>query len=185
MRRLSTLPLAALAATWLLAAPAPVRAAGGLTGIDAMTATVFQEGQSSFSGLALRFRLSDPRLVENIEILPTVEYWRNSSTVDAFNLRAVRRDATLSGDIRWLFPGEAWRLYAGGGISVHFLSNEVDAPTLGLNNANESLTKGGLGLLVGASFGSKAKLGNFLEAKGHFVGGYRQLKMNMGLSWNR
>ncbi len=182
MRRLSTLPLAALAAACWLAAPVPARAAGGLTGVDLMTATVFQEGQSSFSGLAIRFRLNDPRLVENIEFLPTVEYWRNSSSVDAFNLRAVRRDATLSGDVRWNFPGEAWRLYAGAGIAVHFLSNEVESPLL---SGNDSLTKGGLALLGGVSFGSKAKLGNFLETKGHLVGGFRQLKVNMGLSWNR
>lgn len=184
MRRTTLAHLAALAATLALAA-SPARAAGGLTGLDAMTATVFQEGQSSFSGLAIRFRLTDPRLTDNIEILPTVEYWRNSSQLDAFGLRAVRRDGTLSGDLRWLFPGDAWRLYAGAGIAVHFLSNEVDAPSLGLNDANDSLTKGGLALLAGASFGGRAKFGNFIEAKGHLVGGYRQLKINMGLSWNR
>ena len=182
MRRILLASIAALAAAFALLAPSPARAAGGLTGIDAMTATVFQEEQSSFSGLAIRFRLSDPRLMENIEFLPTVEYWRNSSTVEAFNLRAVRRDATLGGDARWLFPGEAWRIYAGAGIAVHFLSNEVESPAL---TGNDSLTKGGLALLGGVSFGSKAKLGNFLEAKGHLVGGFRQLKINMGLSWNK
>ena len=182
MRRSVLASVAALAATFLIFAALPARAAGGLTGIDAMTATVFQEDQSSFSGLAIRFRLNDPRLVEDIEFLPTVEYWRNSSTVEAFGLRAVRRDATLGGDVRYLFPGEAWRLYAGAGIAVHFLSNEVESPAL---TGNDSLTKGGLALLGGVSFGSKAKLGNFLEAKGHLVGGFRQLKINMGLSWNR
>jgi len=29
------------------------------------------------------------------------------------------------------------------------------------------------------------RFGNFLELKAHFVGGYRQIKLNMGLSWNR
>ena len=182
MRRTTLASIAALAATLLISATAPARAAGGLTGIDVMTSTVFQEEQSSFSGLAIRFRLSDPRLVENIEFLPTVEYWRNSSTVDAFDLRAVRRDATLSGDVRWLFPGESWRIYAGTGVAVHFLSNEVESPAL---TGDDSLTKGGLTLLSGVSFGSKAKLGNFLEVKGHLVGGFRQLKINMGLSWNK
>ena len=185
MRRHIPRSVAALAATAIMFATAPAWAAGGLTGIDAMTATVFQEGQSSFSGLAIRCRLHDARLLDNVEFLPTVEYWRNSSSIEAFGLRAVRRDATLGGDARWMFPGEAWRAYAGAGVAIHFLSDEVDAPTLGLNKANNSLTKGGVALLGGVAFGTKSKIGNFIEAKGHLVGGFRQLKVNMGLSWNR
>lgn len=181
MRRITPVLLAACAATLVLAA-APARAASGLTGVDVMTATVFQEDQSSFSGLGIRGRFGDSRLLDNVEFLPTVEYWRNSSTVDAFGLRAIRRDATLSADVRWNFPGEAWRFYAGTGLAVHFLSNEVTMPSL---RGNDSLTKGGLTVLGGVSFGSKARLGNFLEAKGHLVGGFRQLKINMGLCWNR
>ena len=101
-------------------------AANGLAGIDAMTATVFQQDQSSFSGLAIRARLHSAKLLDNVEFLPTVEYWRNSSKVDAYDLRTVRRDATLGTDARWMFPGEAWRPYAGAGVAVHFLSDEVD-----------------------------------------------------------
>jgi len=67
---------------------------------------------------------------------------------------------------------------------VHFLSSEVDAPGLGINGANDSLTKGGLALLAGVAFSTKSRIGNFLEVKGHLVGGYRQLKVNMGLAWN-
>ena len=182
MRGITPVLLAASAASVLLFAAAPAHAIGGLTGLDVMTATVFQEDQSSFSGLGIRGRFGDSRLLDNIEFLPTVEYWRNSSSVEAFGLRAVRRDATLAGDARWLFPGEAWRFYAGAGLAVHFISSEVTSPTL---RGNDSLTKGGLTVLGGVAFGSKSKLGNFLEAKGHLVGGFRQLKINMGLSWNR
>lgn len=184
MRRPASFSLAALAATALLALAAPARAGGGLTGIDAMTATVFQQGQSSFSGLAIRARLQDPRLLDVIEILPTVEYWRNSSSIDAFGLEATRRDATLGTDVRWLFPGEAWRIYAGAGVAVHFLTNKVNAPSYGLVDAKDSLTKGGLALLGGVAFGTKSRLGNFIEVKGHLIGDFRQLKINMGLSWN-
>jgi opacity protein-like surface antigen len=159
----------------------PAHAVNGLAGIDAMTATVFQKGQSSFSGLALRFRLHDARLLDNVEFLPTVEYWRNSSSLDAFDLHAVRRDATLGADARWMFPGESWRPYLGAGLAVHFLSSEVD---FGANHDNDSLTKGGLTLLGGVSFGNKSRIGNFIEVKGHLVGDFRQLKVNMGLSWN-
>lgn len=175
---------AALAATAVLSGAVPARAAGGLSGVDAMTATVFQEGQSSFSGLAIRFRLQHSRLLDDIEFMPTVEYWRNSSRVEAFDLHTVRRDATLGTDVRWMFPGEAWRAYAGAGVAVHFLSDEVNAPGLGLNNEKDSLTKGGLALLGGVAFGTKSRLGNFIELKGHLVPSFRQLKINMGLSWN-
>src|SRR5258706_4066978 len=103
-----------------------------------MTSTVFQEGQSSFSGLAIRGRLHDERLLDNVEFLPTVEYWRNSSSVSAFGLSAIRRDATLGADARWMFPGEAWRFYGGAGLAVHFISNEVNAPSLGHKNDSRS-----------------------------------------------
>ena len=39
---------------------------GRLAGVDVMTATVFQQGQSSFSGLGLRFRINDSRLLEQV-----------------------------------------------------------------------------------------------------------------------
>jgi len=184
MRRHVASLLAALAATAVLIA-ASTCSAGGLTGIDGMMATVLQEGQSSFSGLAIRGRFHDVRFLEAVDFLPTVEYWRNSSTINAFGLNAVRRDATLGADVRYLFPGELWRFYAGGGYSVHFLSAEVHAPVAGLEDANDSLTKGGLTVLGGVAFGTTSRVGNFIELKGHLVGGFRQLKINMGLSWNR
>src|SRR5262249_55678551 len=133
VRRLTAFPCAALAAIALMTA-APARAEGGLTGIDGMMATVLQEGQSSFSGLAVRGRFHNARLVDNLDFLPTVEYWRNSSTINAFGLNAVRRDATLGADARWMFPGSIWRFYAGGGYAVHFISNEVHAPVPGLED---------------------------------------------------
>jgi hypothetical protein len=200
VRDFSTRLLAVVAATAVLittvpglahAADAPAAgtrpASGyGLTGVDAMTATVFQEGQSSFSGLGIRARLHDARLLDNVEFLPTVEYWRNSSTVNLVsgNVSTVRRDAALSADARWMFPGEVWRAYAGAGLAVHFLSDQLNAPGLGLVDRKHSLTKGGLTLLGGVAFGTKSRVGNFIEVKGHLVGGFRQLKINMGLSWN-
>ena len=182
MRRHALTLLAALAA---IAVFTPVARAGGLTGIDGMMSTVLQEGQSSFSGLAIRGRFQDGRFVNNVDFLPTVEYWRNSSTINAFGLNAVRRDATLGADVRYLFPGEMWRFYAGGGYAVHFISNEVHVPVAGLEDANDSLTKGGLTLIGGVAFGTTSRVGNFIELKGHLVGDYRQLKINMGLSWNK
>lgn len=183
--------LAVVAATAVMftTAPGPAQGAGaaakgGLAGIDAMTSTVFQKDQSSFSGLGIRALLKSARLLDNVEFLPTVEYWRNSSKVDAFDLRTTRRDATLGVDSRWMFAGESWRFYAGAGYAVHFLSDEVNAPTLGLNDKKDSLTKGGLTLLGGVSFGAKtAPIGSFVEVKSHLVGDFEQIKINLGLSW--
>lgn len=159
---------------------------GGLTGVDVMTATVFQQGQSSFSGLGLRFRIGDSRLLDSVELLPTIEYWRNSTTLDAGapvgRIHAVRRDATIGFDVRYVIPRENFNAYLGTGIGVHFLSNEA---RVGSTESDDSLTKGGLTLLAGASFANTSRFGNFLELKAHFVGGYRQIKLNMGLSWNR
>lgn len=159
---------------------------GGLSGVDVMTATVFQQGQSSFSGLGLRFRIGDSRLLDSVELLPTIEYWRNSTTLDAGapvgRIHAVRRDATIGFDVRYVIPRENFNAYVGTGIGVHFLSNEA---RVGTTQSDDSLTKGGLTLLAGASFANTSRFGNFLEVKAHFVGGYRQIKLNMGLSWNR
>jgi hypothetical protein len=111
--------------------------------------------------------------------MPTIEYWRNSSSIGALRLK--RSDATLGADARWLFPGKTWRFYAGGGVAIHYLSNEFqDASTL----QQESLAKGGLTLLTGLTLAQRQRYTNFLELKAHLVGGYRQLKLNMGLSWN-
>lgn len=159
---------------------------GGLTGVEAMTSTVFQQGQSSFSGLGLRFRISDSRLLEHIELLPTVEYWRNSTTLDAGapvgRIHAVRRDAMIGFNVRYVFPREHLNAYVGTGLGVHFLSNEAQ---VGSTESDDSLTKGGLTLLAGASFANQSRFGNFFEIEAHLVGGYRQIKLNMGLSWNR
>src|SRR5688572_23397956 len=107
---------AALAALLVVAADAsaqrstaPVTPAGAVTGVDAMTSTVMQEGQSSFSGLALRVRLQPAQLVKQIEIMPTIEYWRNSNTVQPYDICTTRKDATLGVDARYHFDLGTWR----------------------------------------------------------------------------
>src|SRR5207249_10332871 len=59
------LPAAARAADTAPPASTPVvTPAGTLTAIEAMTSTVLQEGQSSFSGLAIRARFQPPQLMK-------------------------------------------------------------------------------------------------------------------------
>ena len=165
------------------AAAAPVVAPkAGIIGLGAMTETVFQEGQSSFSGIAMRLRIRNARFRPNLELMPTMEYWQNTSSLAAFNVRTRRRDATLGLDLRWVFGNKkAWQPYAGAGYSVHFLEDELHIP--GVDESSGS-TRGGFSALGGVEFNLGERLGSFVEFKYHHVPDYRQLKLNLGLSWN-
>jgi hypothetical protein len=167
----------------LAAFPALASATGSITAVEAMTATIFQQHQSSFSGIGLRVRLQPPQLVKEISLMPTLEYWRNTSNISSFGIEAVRKDATLGVDACYLFPGQTWKGYAGAGFALHFLSNEVDAPTLGLNDATDSLIKGGVAALGGVTFGLAGRLSNMIELKYHHIPDHSQLKINWGLSY--
>jgi hypothetical protein len=115
--------------------------------------------------------------------MPSIEYWRNSSTVPPYNIRASRRDGTMAMDVRYMFHPAGWQPYIGAGFGVHFLSSQVNAPSLGLNDASDSVIKGGLSALAGVSFGMSKRLDNFIELKYHHIPDYRQLKINWGLAF--
>jgi hypothetical protein len=157
-------------------------AAGTLTAVEGMSSTIFQQGQSSFSGIGLRARLHPARVIEAIEFMPSIEYWRNSNTVQPYDIKTMRKDATFGVDARYHFTTGGWNPYIGAGYSLHFLSSRVNAPSLGLAEATNSVTKGGLDALAGATFGLTGRIDNFLEVKYHHVPDYRQLKINWGLS---
>jgi opacity protein-like surface antigen len=179
MRRL---PL--LTASFLLVAFSPTaHAATGFLGVDGMTATVLQEKQSSFSGLGLRGRLQPAGLIKEVELMPTVEYWRNSNTVQPYGIETMRKDATMAFDAVYRFNPSGWQPYVGMGYGLHFLTTRVNAPTLGLNNATNSVIKGGLAAMAGVTFGLNQRLDNFIELKYHHVTDYRQLKINWGLAY--
>ena len=156
------------------------RARRPVSGVDVMMSTVMQQNQSSFSGLGLRMRIQPPQLIPQVSLMPTIEYWRNRTTLDPFGIKTTRKDATLGMDAKYDFKLEGWNPYIGAGYSVHFLSAEVDAPAYGLNDANHSLTKGGLSLLGGVSFGLAGKLTNVIEVKYHHIPDQSQLKLNWG-----
>jgi hypothetical protein len=169
--------------TLLMLVSAVLARAQVFSGVDAMSSTVMQQHQSSFSGLAARVRLHSARIVQGFELLPYVEYWRNSTTVEPFGIWTARKDATLGADVRYSFQREGWRPYVGGGLGLHFLSTEVDAPSLGLRHANDSVVRGGLSALGGITFPLSQHLNNFVELKYHHLPGYSQLKLNMGIAW--
>lgn len=171
----------------LLALAAPLASpahAGTLVGIDGSTATVMQRHQSSFSGLGLRARVRDARLIDNIEFMPYFEYWRNTSSVQPFNIRSSRSDATLGADVRYATEFRGLHPYAGVGFGLHFIDNEVQAPTLGLPYGSSSLVKGGVAVLGGVSFALAGRLQNYLEVKYHHLPQYSQVKIAMGLAYN-
>jgi opacity protein-like surface antigen len=154
-----------------------------MTAIDAMTSTVMQEKQSSFSGVGVRTHLTSPVFIQGIEFMPAFEYWRNANTVDPFGIRTTRKDVTLAVDVGYSFKSEGTRPYLGLGYAVHFLSASVDYPSQSIYDTH-ALTKGGFSALGGVSFPLTQKVGNFLELKYHHIPDYRQLKFNWGISFN-
>src|SRR5262249_678865 len=134
-------------------APAPTSKA-----VEVVMSTIFQQHQSSFSGLGLRMRVRVPQLIEGFSIAPAIEYWRNTSTLSDFGLEATRKDATMAALLRYDFQREGWQPYFGAGLGLHFLSSHVNAPSLGLYDATESVTKGGVALLGGINFGLAGNL---------------------------
>jgi outer membrane protein W len=160
-------------------------ARAGITAVDVATSTVMQHNQTSFSGLGFRAHVSDSRLISNIEFLPYVDYWRNTSTVETFNIRSTRSDATLGVDARYMGAFKALHPYVGAGYGLHFFETEVQAPTLGLPNATNSLVKGGIDLLGGLNFAISDKLQNFIEVKYHHMPDYGQVKISMGLAFGK
>ena len=164
------------------AAPAPAAATMKISGIDAMTSTVMQEGQSSFSGLAVRARMTSPMFISGLVLMPTIEYWRNANSIQTFGIKTTRKDATLGADVYYAFRSTGTKPYVGAGLAIHFLSSTVDAPSLGLNDESHALVKGGVAVLGGLAFPLADRFDNFVELKYHHVPGYRQLKFNWGLS---
>lgn len=156
----------------------------GVSGLDVMTSTVFQEGQSSFSGIALRLRLRSGALLPSVEIMPAVEYWQNVNRLTVYELKTTRSNATLGCQVRWMMEREHWQPYLGGGLAVHFLSDKVSSPQINEANQSNSTVRGGYSLLAGVSFPLTEKLSNYVELQHHGVSRFRQLKFNTGLGWN-
>ena len=166
----------------LLAFSARASHAAVFSAVEVLSSTVMQKHQSSFSGLGLRARIQPPQLMEGFSLMPTLEYWRNQNTIQTFGIRSTRKDAALAGLLRYDFKRSGFQPYLGVGLGMHFLSNEVDAPSLGLNDASDSLIKGGVAVLGGASFGLAGRLGNLIELEYHRLSEESQLKINWGLS---
>ena len=186
---LAVLPKPAKAQSGSAATPVPAGSKaedthGGVSGLDVMTSTVFQDGQSAFSGIAVRLRLQSSLLVPNIEIVPAIEYWRDNTRIKTFGIETSRKDATLGVGARWTFFRANWQPYLGAGLAAHFIDEKANAPTLGVFDAHDSKVVGGYSLTGGILFILTDRMSNFLELEHHGVADNRQLKFSAGLGWN-
>jgi opacity protein-like surface antigen len=156
----------------------------GLTSVEGILSTIFQSGQSSFSGTGLRLHLHPSRMMEGFSLVPSLEYWRNSNELDTFGIKSTEKDATLGIEFRYNFPREsAFKPYLGIGYGLHFLSSEFEATTLGISG-NDSVTLGGVSALGGISMPITDRLVNVFELKFHYLSDNSQTKLNYGLAWN-
>jgi len=180
LRRARTLvTIAALAV--LAAAPTPARALS-VTNIEGMLSTIFESGQSSFSGIGLRVHVQSALLIPEISFVPVMEYWRNTNRLEAFDITSSQNDAALGFEARYTFPREGFQPYLGAGWSAHFLSSEVESPPINLKKS-DSVTRGAMTLVGGVNMPITAKLSNMLELKFHYLPGDSQTKLNYGLAW--
>ena len=156
----------------------------GVTSVEGILSTIFQSGQSSFSGTGLRLHLHPSRLMEGFSLVPSLEYWRNSNQLDTFGIKSTEKDATLGIEFRYQFPREsAFKPYLGVGYGLHFLSSEFEATTLGIDGS-DSVTLGGVSVLGGLSMPITERLLNVFELKFHYLPDNSQTKLNYGLAWN-
>jgi len=173
--------LVLLAALAVPAVPAPARALS-VTNLEGMLSTIFQSGESSFSGIGMRAHVQSALLIPEISFVPVMEYWRNTNTLEAFDIKSSQNDAALGFEARYTFPREGFQPYLGAGWSMHFLSSEVHSPSLALDKS-DTVTRGAMTLMGGVNMPITTRLSNVLEVKFHYLPGDSQTKLNYGLSY--
>lgn len=165
------------------AASEPKRLPLGILSVEVLLSTVFQSGETSFSGTGLRIPMQPAGLLEGFSLVPVIEYWRNSNQVETFGIKSTESDATLGVEFRYEFPREgSFKPYVGIGWGMHFMSSEFEAATLGLDGS-DSVTLGGVSALGGITMPITNRLMNIFELKFHYLPDQSQTKLNYGLAW--
>ena len=155
-----------------------------MNGLDGMTQTVKQEGQSAITGLALRARLGSDDLPVHVTIMPTLEYWRDTAHLQDFNIRSTQKDLALGVDARYDLSLGSWRPYMGAGVATHFIKTSFSAPDIGIAPSEQGHTKVGPNALIGLQLAPLGFLQSFIEAKYAYVPPFRQFKFDWGLGVN-
>src|SRR2546427_10716847 len=139
-----------LAAGFLLLVPMAAQSQSiHMNGLDGMTQTVKQEGQSAVTGMALRARLGSDDLPVGSTLMPTLEYWKDSDRLQDFNIKSTQKDPSLGLDGRYDLSMGKWRPYFGAGLGAHFIKTTFSAPDIGVAPTEQSHTKIGPNALIG------------------------------------
>ncbi|UCH82996.1 MAG: outer membrane beta-barrel protein [Candidatus Latescibacterota bacterium] len=118
-------------------------------------------------------------------------YW--STSEDEFGIEASVRDITLGAKAKYLFdvPSTRIRPFAGGGLSIHFVSAELTIPDQNImgvivpgSTVNDSSTKLGLDLGGGFYAPMTPKMNFVTELWAGIVNDVNQLALKVGVLYN-
>lgn len=183
-----------------------LRYAGLVSGLAAIAVIAFAapafaqqaEGSSGIGlkGIGVRLGLADPEdassallygvhidageLVNNVHLIPSVEYWNVGNDVGPYNTDF--SDLAIRLSVNFDFPLQDQRMvpYLGGGIGMHRFSFDTNVP----NVDNDSDTKFGLDVQGGARNQFTPNLSLFGELGYSFVSDANTLRLLGGLTYH-
>ena len=185
--------------------PSTLRRAGLVSGLALIVAiaaapSFAQEADQStglgIKGIGVRLGLNDPEgassalmygvhmdageFVNNVHIIPSVEYWNVGNDVGSFN--SDLSDLAFKLGVNFDFPLQDQRMvpYLGGGFGFHRLKFESNAPGV----VDESDTKFGLDLQGGVRNQFTPNLSLFGELGYTFISDANQLRVLGGLTYH-
>ena len=150
----------------------------GFKGIGARIGFVDPEDASGT--LLLGGHVDAGTFVKNVHVLPYVEYW--STGAEAGTVHVDRSDFTVALDVDVDFPMAGQRItpYLGGGLGIHFLSVNTNAP----GETNNDDTKAGLNIQGGLRNQFMPNLSLFGEARYSFVSDANSFRLLGGFTYN-
>jgi hypothetical protein len=147
-----------LAGALLAVAPA----GAGDVWLGAGAGQVKPEGVNATVALGAELRLE---LGKHFALQPDIGHWRRSETVSGVAVKA--SDLSFGVTALVLLPAGPVRFFAGAGPSVHHIGGDVDY--YGYSVASDSLTRMGVGVLVGLDVGISRTVAFFLAARYDWV----------------
>jgi opacity protein-like surface antigen len=126
-------------------------------------------------------------IAPNVGLESHIEYWSNSD--NAYGFEASVRDISLGARARYFFnvPDSPIRPFAGGGLGLHFLREEITIPVFfgfPSQSTSESQTKFGVDLGGGFATSLSPSYDIVGEAWFGIVSNVNQLSLRVGISYN-